>query len=320
MQLEDLRVVLKVAEFRSITAAATHLDMQMATASAAVKRIEAALGVELFVRTTRHLRLSSAGERYLPQCIAAMSMLDQAKQTIHNDLDIISGEIRLAVSSDLGRNIAIPWVDDFMEQYPQVTLRAHVSDSNIDFYRDALDIALRYGAPSDSNLYGFKICNVPRLLVASPSYLELHGTPEHPKDLLNHQGLFYQLQNILNDTWHFLCTESGEKPGAERSYKIKPKAYCAANDGDLVRRWCVAGKGVAIKSSLDIANDLLAGHVVSLMPDYKIPQVELWLISPSRQSITPTVRLLRDMFRERAKALLTQLVDKGLLEKSVLED
>ncbi|MBU2022247.1 MAG: substrate binding domain-containing protein, partial [Gammaproteobacteria bacterium] len=207
-----------------------------------------------------------------------------------------------------------------MEQYPQVTLRAHVSDSNIDFYRDALDIALRYGAPADSNLYGFKICNVPRLLVASPSYLELHGTPEHPKDLLNHQGLFYQLQNILNDTWHFSCKESGEKPGAERSYKIKPKAYCAANDGDLVRRWCVAGKGVAIKSSLDIANDLLAGHVVSLMPDYKIPQVELWLISPSRQSITPTVRLLRDMFRERTKALLTQLVDKGLLGKSVLED
>jgi DNA-binding transcriptional LysR family regulator len=80
MQLDDLQVVLKVAEFRSITAAATHLDMQVATASAAVKRVESALGVELFVRTTRHLRLSSAGERYLPQCMAALSMLDQAKQ------------------------------------------------------------------------------------------------------------------------------------------------------------------------------------------------------------------------------------------------
>ena len=319
MQLEDLRVVLKVAECRSITAAATHLDMQMATASAAVKRVEAALGVELFVRTTRHLRLSTAGERYLPQCTAALSMLDQAKQTIHNDLDIISGEIRLAVSSDLGRNIAIPWVDDFMEQYPQVTLRAHISDSNIDFYRDALDVALRYGAPADSNLYGFKICNVPRLLVASPMYLEKHGTPKHPKDLLNHQGLFYQLQNILNDTWHFSYKESGNESGADKSYKIKPKAYCAANDGDLVRRWCVAGKGVAIKSSLDISRDLLAGRVVSFMPDYKIPQGELWLISPSRQSITPTVRLLRDMFRERTRALLTQLVEQGFVSEDVFE-
>ncbi|RBP79603.1 LysR family transcriptional regulator [Marinomonas rhizomae] len=312
MQTDDLQVVLKVAEFRSITAAATHLDMQTATASAAVKRVESALGVELFVRTTRQLRLSSAGERYLPQCIAALAMLDQAKQTIHTDLDTVSGEIRIAVSSDLGRNMAIPWIDEFMELNPKVTLRAHISDSNIDFYRDALDMALRYGPPSDSNLYGFKICNVPRLLCASPDYIKKYGSPFHPMDLQHHQGLFYQLQDILNDTWRLYDTDN--------AYKVKPKAYCAANDGDLVRRWCVAGKGVAIKSSLDIASDLLAGRIVSLMPDYKVDQGELWLVCPSRQSITPTVRLLRDMFRERTRALLTQLVDKGFLEKSVLED
>ena len=312
MQLDDLQVVLKVAEFRSITAAATHLDMQVATASAAVKRVESALGVELFVRTTRHLRLSSAGERYLPQCTAALSMLDQAKQTIFTDSGEVSGEIRIAVSSDLGRNIAIPWIDEFMALHPHVTLRVHISDSNVDFYRDALDMALRYGPPADSNLYGFKICNVPRILGASPEYLEKYGTPQHPKDLMNHQGLFYQLQDILNDTWRL--------SDVDKTYKIKPKAYCAANDGDLVRRWCVAGKGVAIKSSLDIASDLLAGRVVPLMPDYKVDVGELWLVCPSRQSITPTVRLLRDMFRERTKALLTQLVERGFLARDVLKD
>jgi len=312
MQLDDLQVVLKVAEFRSITAAATHLDMQVATASAAVKRVESALGVELFVRTTRHLRLSSAGERYLPQCTAALSMLDQAKQTIFTDSGEVSGEIRIAVSSDLGRNIAIPWIDDFMALHPHVTLRVHISDSNVDFYRDALDMALRYGPPADSNLYGFKICNVPRILGASPEYLEKYGTPQHPKDLMKHQGLFYQLQDILNDTWRL--------SDVDNTYKIKPKAYCAANDGDLVRRWCVAGKGVAIKSSLDIAGDLLAGRVVPLMPDYKVDVGELWLVCPSRQSITPTVRLLRDMFRERTTALLSQLVENGFLDKSILED
>ncbi|WP_339718455.1 LysR family transcriptional regulator [Marinomonas primoryensis] len=312
MQLDDLQVVLKVAEFRSITAAATHLDMQVATASAAVKRVESALGVELFVRTTRHLRLSSAGERYLPQCMAALFMLDQAKQTILTDSDEVSGEIRIAVSSDLGRNIAIPWIDEFMALHPHVTLRVHISDSNVDFYRDALDMALRYGPPADSNLYGFKICNVPRILGASPEYLEKYGTPQHPKDLMKHQGLFYQLQDILNDTWRL--------SDVDNTYKIKPKAYCAANDGDLVRRWCVAGKGVAIKSSLDIAGDLLAGRVVPLMPDYKVDVGELWLVCPSRQSITPTVRLLRDMFRDRTKALLTQLVERGFLATDVLKD
>ena len=101
MQIEDLQVVLKVAEFRSITAAALHLDMQVATASAALKRVEAQLGTELFIRTTRQLRLSSSGEKYIPQCEQALLMLDSAKQNIKNDQAIIDGELRIALSSDL---------------------------------------------------------------------------------------------------------------------------------------------------------------------------------------------------------------------------
>ena len=145
MLLEDLQVVLKVAEFRSITAAATSLDMRTATASAALKRVERALGAELFVRTTRQLRLSSAGERYIPQCEQALLMLDQARQNMKDDLDIVDGQLRISLSSDLGRNLVTPWLDEFMETYSNVSLRAHISDSNIDFYRDSVDIALRYG-------------------------------------------------------------------------------------------------------------------------------------------------------------------------------
>ena len=118
MLIEDLQVILKVAEFRSITAAASSLDMRTATASAAVKRVEQALGAELFVRTTRQLRLSSAGEKYLPQCQQALQLLEQARHNILDDRDLIEGELRLAVSSDLGRNRILPWLDDFMAQHP----------------------------------------------------------------------------------------------------------------------------------------------------------------------------------------------------------
>ncbi|MFT4920004.1 MAG: DNA-binding transcriptional LysR family regulator [Zhongshania aliphaticivorans] len=103
MLLEDLQVVLKVAEFRSITAAATSLNMRTATASAALKRAEKALGAELFVRTTRQLRLSNAGERYIPQCEQALTMLAQAKHNMKDGLDTVDGELRIALSSDLGR-------------------------------------------------------------------------------------------------------------------------------------------------------------------------------------------------------------------------
>ena len=293
MLLEDLQVVLKVAEFRSITAAAASLDMRKATASAALKRVESALGVELFIRTTRQLRLSNAGERYMK-----------------DDLDVVDGELRITLSSDLGRNLVTPWLDEFMETYPNVSLRSHITDSNIDFYRDSVDVALRYGSPNDANLYGFKICNVPALLCATPAYLEKNGTPKHPHDLPSHNGLFYQLYDVTYDVWVF------SHGGTE--YKIKMTGNRASNDGDLVRRWCVAGKGLAIKSCLDMSRHLLSGKVVPVMPAIKPTPTELWLVFPSRQSITPTTRLLRDTLKEKCAGILNQLIEKGILDDSVL--
>jgi DNA-binding transcriptional LysR family regulator len=308
MLLEDLQVILRVAEFKSITKAATSLDMLTATASAAVKRVEASLGIDLFIRTTRHLRLSSAGERYIPQCQQALLMLEQAKQNMRDDLDIVDGELRIALSSDLGRNLVSPWLDEFVQSYQKVSLKLNISDSNVDFYRDSVDVALRYGPPTDSNLYGFKICNVPGLLCATPQYLDKNGTPEHPHDLATHNGLFYQLHDVVHNIWKF------SRDGKE--FKIKMSGNRASNDGDLVRRWCVAGKGLAVKSCLDMSNDLLSGNVVSVMQEYQPRTTELWLVCPSRQSITPAVRLLRDTFKEKCVVVLNRLVEQGILDKS----
>ncbi|MEB8434294.1 LysR family transcriptional regulator [Cocleimonas sp. KMM 6892] len=308
MLLEDLQVVLKVAEFRSITAAAQNLDMLTSTASAAIKRAEKSLGTELFIRTTRQLRLSSAGERYIPQCEQAIQMLEQARQNIKVEQGAIEGEIRLALSSDLGRNIVMPWLDEFMETHPDITLRTDITDSNIDFYRDPVDMALRYGAPSESGVYGFKICDAPRLLCASKEYLSKHSTPAHPDDLKSHNGLFYQLYDIVHDAWEFSKTD--------KSYKIRMKGNRASNDGDLVRRWCVAGKGLAVKSCLDMSTDILNGNVVSIMQDYKATPTELWLVFPSRQSITPAARLLRDNLKEKCSNILTDLINAKVINKN----
>ena len=224
MLLEDLNLILKVAEFRSITAAAESLDMRTATASAAIKRVERSLGVELFIRTTRHLRLSVAGERYIPSCEQALKMLSLAKQNVKDDLDIIDGVLRISVPSDLGRNLILPWLDEFMEAHTGVSVKVHISDSNIDFYRDPVDITLRYGSPDDVNLYGFKICNVPRVVCATPEYIEAHGLPLHPNDLTTHNGLLYQLHDIIHDVWEF--SHLGE------SIKVKMQSNRASNDAE----------------------------------------------------------------------------------------
>jgi len=319
MVLADLKVVLKVAECRSITGAATQLDMRTSTASAALKRVEASLGVELFIRTTRQLRISNAGEKYIPQCEQALLLLEQAEQNMKEDQEAVEGELRIALSSDLGRNLVTPWLDEFMDKHPKVRLRAHVSDSNIDFYRDTVDMALRYGKPDDANLYGFKICNVPGLLCASPDYLDEHGTPSHPQQLLAHNGLFYQLHDVLHDVWWFekVDSEGNEKAGTVE--KIKMSGNRASNDGDLVRRWCVSGKGLAIKSCLDMSADILTNKVVNVMPHYTPRSSELWLVFPSRQSIKPAARLLRDMLKEKTREILDKLIIKGVVDKTVFD-
>ncbi len=308
MQIEDLNVIVKVAEFRSIRAAAENLDMSTATASAAIKRVERAIGIELFIRTTRRLRLSVAGEKYIPNCEQALQMLNLAQQNVKDDLDIIDGELRISVPSDLGRNLILPWLDEFMQAHTGVKIKLHISDSNIDFYRDPVDIAIRYGSPNDVNLYGFKICNVPRMVCATKEYLESFGVPLHPNDLTRHNGLLYQLHDVIHDVWEF--SHQGE------SIKVKMQSNRITNDAELVRRWCVNGKGVAAKSCIDMSFDLLHQKVVPLLTDFTLKPTELWLICPSRQTITPAVRLLREHLKSKCTDLFTQLIKQGLLAKA----
>ena len=194
-----------------------------------------------------------------------------------------------------------------MQVHTGVSVKLHISDSNIDFYRDPVDIALRYGSPNDANLYGFKICNVPRVVCATPQYLAIHGIPQHPNDLTTHNGLLYQLHDIIYDVWEF--SHQGE------SIKVKMQSNRASNDAELVRRWCVSGKGIAAKSCLDMSHDLLSEQVVPVLSNFEAKSTELWLICPSRQTITPAVRLLREHLRIKCAEVLTQLVNKGVIAK-----
>ena len=224
MQINDLNVVLKVAEFRSIKGAAESLDLLTATASAALMRVERSLGVKLFQRSTRQLKVSPEGERFIPKIEQAFLLLSQIEQSAKNDKGIIDGEIRLAAPSDLGRNFVIDWLDEFVDIHPDVSIRLHISDSVMDLYKASVDVGLRYGEPKDARIYGFKICDVPRVLCASPTYLEKFGTPEHPQDLAAHNGLIYQLHDIAYDVWEFEQDEN--------QYKVKMKSNRTTNDAE----------------------------------------------------------------------------------------
>ncbi|KPZ55148.1 MULTISPECIES: LysR family transcriptional regulator [Pseudoalteromonas] len=315
MKIADLQVLLKVAELQSITAAANQLDMSSSAASVSLKRIEQSLGAQLFVRTTRQIRLTPEGERYLPLCQQALDLLQQGQVLIHEEQQSISGEVRIAVSSEMGRNLMRVLLNNVMDKHSEVTLRLQASDSRADFYRDGVDVALRAltkEAAQDLNLYGFKICNIAHVLCASPDYINKHGEPSAPEDLVNHNALLYKLYEVVHDGWEFY--------NDNQKYKVKMNSDRAVNDGDIVRRWCIDGTGIAKKSAIDVAEDLLTGRLKRLMPDYKIPLTEMWLVLPSRQLITPAIRLIRDELKHTISQLRKNLIAQGIINEQEWPD
>ncbi len=296
MQIQDLTLFVRVADCGSITAAATELELSPAAASAALKRLEKRLDTRLFIRSTRSLRLTESGERYLVHCRRALTDLTLGQQAIDDVKEKISGVVSLAVPSDIGRNVLLPWLDEFLDNYPDLKLRLHIGDTLSDFYHDKIDVALRSGTPKDSALVAFKICSATRVLCASPGYIAKRGRVESIEQLSVHNCLFFMLDERTHDQWTF--TKNG------REFKVRVTGNRTCNDADVARRWAVAGKGIVYKSSLDLDEDLIEGRLVPLMTDYQGESADLYLVCPGREHVTPVVLLLRDMLRAHCKERL----------------
>lgn len=306
MNINDLSLFIRTADSGSITRAAEQLEMTTAAASAALKRLEKQLAVPLFIRSTRQLRITAEGERFLVYCRQALASLDEGRASIHALKGKVAGELRISAPSDLGRKLLLGWIDEIMDQHPDLSINLLLGDSIADFYLDRVDLAVRYGNQEDSSMVAFKLATIDRVLCASPGYLAAFGMPQEPTDLLQHNCLLFQLHNRPNDLWEFIPIGRDTEKNDNKLIKIKVVSNRCANDGDVVRRWTIAGKGISYKSRLDMAEDLRAGRVVRLLPDYPSPSIDLNLMSASRNQITPAVLLLRDILREKFAQLLSR--------------
>ena len=291
MNTSDLTLFIRIAETGSITESAKQQRISTAAASSALKRLEKQLDVQLFLRTTRQLRITAQGEQFLFHCRQALESLDQGRISAHQMQGKVGGELRLSVSSDLGRNLVLPWMDELMDKHPSLSINLNAGDSLTNFFMDEVDVALRYGKPEDSTMVAFHIATLNRVTCASPSYLSTFGEPSHPEDLRKHNCLLHRLDGRLFNTWEFADKSGG--------YRIKVNSNRVSNDTDIVRRWAVAGKGIAYRSQIDICSDLSSGKLVPILAGFQSPSAQLYLLCPSRKQVTPAVILLREMLREK---------------------
>lgn len=288
--------IIRIVETGSITEAAKQLNITPSAVSSALKRLEKQLDVQLLIRTTRQLRITPQGEQYLFHCRQALQALEQGRIAAHQVQGKISGTLRLSVSSDLGRNVVLPWIDELLDLHPSLLVDLTVGDSLSDFFLDQVDVALRYGKPEDSTMVSFHIATVNRITCASPAYLANFGTPSHPDDLRKHNCLLYRRGGRLFSSWEYM-DDAG-------SYKIKVDSNRVSNDTDIVRRWAVGGKGIANRAEIDVITDLRSGQLVQLLPRFRSPPVQLHLICPSRKQVSPAVIAFRELLREKAEKIL----------------
>ncbi|WP_287877299.1 LysR family transcriptional regulator [Aquitalea sp.] len=292
VRLEDVQILLHTAQLGSLSAAARALDISPAVASAALKRLESELGTHLLVRSTRSLRLTADGERYLEHARTALDALQAGAQALAAGRQTLQGQLSLSMPSDIGRQLLRPWLDVFLDEHPGVRLQLHISDRLADLYRMPVDVALRYGVPEDSSLVALPMLpDNRRLLCAAPSYLARHGWPGQPEDLAAHACLRLVLGDALHERWRFV------RQGEWSTVMVSGRRN--SDDGEIVRRWAVDGQGIAYKSRLDVLDDVRAGRLLPLLTDYQTERAPLYLVCPHRMMLSPLVVRLREFLQLR---------------------
>ncbi|MBD8235727.1 LysR family transcriptional regulator [Pseudomonas fluorescens] len=295
----DLEVFVRTADTGSLSAAARGLGLTPAAASIALKRLETRLGIRLLARSTRSMRLTEEGKRYLDSVREALAALADGEQALRQHSQGLTGLLQLAAPSDFGRNVVLGWLDAFKVEHPNIRLQLLLNDSNADLFRDTVDIALRFGVPRDSSLVALPV--VPdhqRIACASPAYLARHGTPTTPTQLAQHSTLRYMRQGRANSTWFF-------RQGSELR-EVDVTGDYLSDDGEIVRRWALAGHGIAYKANLDVARDLKAGRLVHLLPDWQGEPTPFNLMCPHRLQVSERVKVLHRFLQVRCQALLSE--------------
>ena len=298
LRLDDLQVFVRTADRGSMSAAARELGISPALASAAVKRLEGELGLRLFVRTTRSLSLTAEGTQYLEHAREALRLLRAGRDALAAGKDSFGGTLKIAMPSDLGRNLLLGWLDAFQLRHPKLQYQLSVSDRLADMVRQQVDVAIRYGEQDDSSQIAMPVAPAnDRVLVASPDYLREHGNLASLADLQQHNCLRFALEDGLHDRWTFYRLPQREQ------VSVQVSGNRSADDADLVRRWAVAGLGIAYKSRLDLSADLAAGRLQILLPEVAGEAAPLHLVCMHRAQVTPLVLQLRDFLRQQCALL-----------------
>lgn len=285
MDILSLRLFLRIAALGGVTAAAQDLSLSPASASARLVKLEETLGIRLFNRTTRSVSLTTDGEAFLPYAQEIIETLETGLSAVKGQGAEAEGLLRITMPGSFGRMYIIPALAEFHARHPLVSLDLRLSDAVLDVVEGAYDLIIRNAPLVDSSLIVRKLASDRRILVASPTYLERHGTPSKPEELAEHKCV-----SLADATrWTF---ENGQTVSVPHSFAI--------DDGEALRQMLELGLGIGIKSVWNASESLKSGLLVEVMPEFPlVTNSAIWLLYPSRRIIPPKVHAMIDFLLER---------------------
>jgi len=285
--LEAMSVFVRVVERGSFSAVARELGTTQPTISKQISALEQRLGGRLIARSTRQLSLTDEGQRYYRQCRDILAAIDNAEHSFQTGREAVAGPLRVASSVSFGRLQLAPRLRGFLQVHPQVSVDLQLSDQNVDLLSEGVDVAIRIGELKDSNLIARQIGLTRRLTVASPAYLAQHPGPQTPEELAQHNCLLFTLLKQF-DTWSF---DDGR-------YSVQVRGNVHSNNSEAIREMVLSGLGISLSPSWLYREDIDAGQVVQILPNYTPSSLPIYAVFPANRRQSARVRAFVDFLAE----------------------
>lgn len=287
--LEGVDVMAAVVDARSFGGAAEVLDMSQSGVSRAIARLETRLGIRVFERTTRSVRLTDEGRSFYEEAMPLIDALAEATGSAASDAQKVRGRLRVNVDPLFARLILGPRLGAFMDSHPELEMELRSKEDLGDLIADGFDIAIRFGHPQPSSLVARKLLDTRVLAMASPAYLERFGHPKDPMELetSDHRCiLFREPVTGRPFAWEF--------HQRRKKVTVKPQGMLTVNDPGTVYSTCLAGLGIAQLFELGIEEYTSSRQLVQLFPDWSEQRFPLYAYYPSRHHVPAKTRALLD--------------------------
>jgi DNA-binding transcriptional LysR family regulator len=310
-KLKQLESFVSVATRGSLTAAAKAEGVAPAIMGRRLDALEERLGVKLLLRTTRRLTLTHEGSAFLEDCQRLLADIANAEASVSAGGVKASGHLRVTAPAGFGRRHVAPLVPRFRLLHQDVTISLNLSDRVVDLAAEGYDCAVRVGDLPDSSLVSVRMADNRRLCVATPEYLERHGTPQHPHDLARFDCLTLSSDASQVRGWAFRVPRTAQgrlKEGVladavppKENWEVihfRPGGPLDCSDGQVLHDWCLEGHGIAWRSTWEVEAEIESGRLVEVLADFAAPPNGIYAVFPQRKHLPVRVRLWIEFLKE----------------------